>query len=291
MSELSADWTCVKSSVSRKKILESDLVLTSMGIDTRIERRLFEWRLLTRLALASHARLQLDLYYQENREAERPHAIFPTLGDGIKGAVFYLLVIWLFFVAEGIGLIDGMRSGALYSPAVEAGAWWLTITAMTLHADLGHIVANSVSGAFFGFIAGRYFGDGFAWLLILVSGALANYLNALVRPDDVVSIGASTACFAAAGLVAGYTWRRTFVKGASAKLNYLPIAAAIGIFIFMGISGENTDVIGHLMGLVVGLVVGAVIGKADLRRLGRSGQRLSAYSSVLLLCVAWFFAI
>lgn len=282
-------WTCVKSSVSRRSILESDLVLTSMGIETRIERRLFEWRLLTLDALATHARVQLDLYYKENKQRQRPYTIYPTLGAGYYGALVYLCVIWLFFLIDQANFIG--RSGVLSAAAVDDGAWWLTMTALTLHANLSHIVANSVTGALFGYATGRYLGDGFAWFLILVSGAFGNLLNALMRPDTFYAIGASTACFAAAGVLCGFTWRKSFVKGASARFNYLPLAGAIALFVFMGMEGENTDVVGHLMGLAVGLGVGALVGSYDIRRLGSSGQKLSAIAAIGLLAISWVFAL
>ena len=289
--DLEDRWTCVKSSVSRRSILESELVLTSMGIDTRIEKRFWEWRLMTPVAFATHARIQLDLYYKENRTQDRPRAIYPTLGSGIKGVIAYLMVIWFAFFMDMAGLLGGRHAGALSIDAVNNGAWWLTLTALTLHADLTHILANSLSGSVFGFVAARYLGDGFAWFLILLSGALGNFLNAWLRDDLFYSIGASTACFAAAGIVCGFTWRKSYVKGAGVRLNYLPIAGAIFLFVFMGMEGENTDVLGHLCGLVVGLCVGIFVGRLDLRRLGRTGQHLSIIATACLLLVAWFFVL
>ncbi len=259
-----------------------------MGIETRIERRLFEWRLLTLEALATHARVQLDLYYKENKRRQRPYTIYPTLGVGYYGALAYLAVIWLFFLVDNANFIG--RSGVLSAAAVNDGAWWLTVTALTLHANISHIVANSVTGALFGYATGRYLGDGFAWFLILVSGAFGNLLNAWVRPDTFYAIGASTACFAAAGVLCGFTWRKSFVKGASARFNYMPIVGAIALFVFMGTEGENTDVVGHLMGLGAGLGAGAIVGGFDVRRIGSSGQTLSGAAAVGLLVISWILA-
>ena len=260
-----------------------------MGIDTRIERRIFEWRLMTLEVLATHARVQLDLYYKENKQRQRPYTIYPTLGKGWYGAIAFLLVIWLFFLIDKATFLGS--SGVLSAAAVNDGAWWLTITALTLHANFGHILANSVTGALFGFATGRYLGDGFAWFLILLSGAVGNLLNAWIRSDGFYAIGASTACFAAAGVLCGFTWRKSFVKGASARFNYMPIVGAIALFVFMGMEGENTDVVGHLMGLAAGLVVGAFVGGFDVRRLGQSGQRLCAIAAGSLVVLAWVFAI
>ncbi len=279
----------MKSSVNRRAILESDLVLTSMGIETKIERRLFEWRLLTLEALATHARVQLDIYYQENRKQHRPYAVLPTIGVGYRGALGYLLVIWSIFVIDQLFSLG--NTGVLSATGVQHGAWWLAITALTLHAGIGHIVANSVTGALFGYATGRYLGDGLAWFLITVSGTIANLINASFRSDSFYAIGASTACFAAAGILCGFTWRRNFIKGAGARLNYLPIAGAIGLFVFMGTSGENTDIGGHLLGLLVGLIIGAFVARYDVRRLGKSGQRLCVAAAMGLVGFAWFTAI
>ena len=77
---------------------------------------------------------------------------------------------------------------------------WRLTTALTLHADLGHIVANSVFGGLFGLLGRPHLGTGVAWFCIVLGGTLGNALNALARPDEFASIGASTATFAAVGL-------------------------------------------------------------------------------------------
>lgn len=281
------EWTCVKSSVRRGAVLESELVLQSMGINTRIERRLFEWRLLTLTPLATHARIQLDLYYKENRHQDRPHAVFPQIGKGYIGVCCYLAIIWVFFLYQGIS--DIKEIGLMSTVDVRQGAWFLTITPLMLHADVAHIVANSVSGSLFGFAVGRFLGDRFAWLLIVLSAGIANWISSHIQ-EDIYVIGASTACFAAAGLLCGYSWRRGYVEGASVRLNYLPIVGAIALFVFMGMDGENTDVIGHFCGLAVGLCMGILVSRFDIRRLGKLGQQWSGWITLIFIGLCWSFA-
>ena len=84
---------------------------------------------------------------------------------------------------------DWRGAGALHAAAVLDGDWWRTVTALTLHGDLGHLLGNTLFGIVFGWFIGRYLGSGFGWLLIVAAGAIANYCNAMLQPEAFRAIG------------------------------------------------------------------------------------------------------
>jgi membrane associated rhomboid family serine protease len=116
-------------------------------------------------------------------------------------------------------------------------------------------------------------------------------LNALVQPPAFSSIGASTATFAALGLVATFVWRRGYLRKRDWKRSFAPVFAAVALLAFTGTGGENTDVLGHLAGFVAGVLTGFAVARFDLRRLGKSGQWLAGGATLLLVAGAWNAAI
>ncbi|MCY3885752.1 MAG: rhomboid family intramembrane serine protease [Gammaproteobacteria bacterium] len=281
-------WTLVGSSISHKAIIECELVLTATGIDTRIERNGARWLLFARSEMEHAARQQLEAYRKENKGVKRERAPSPSIDKGFVGCAIYVAIVWTVWILESLGLLgEFSRNGAMWAYAVrEQGEWWRTLTALTLHGDAAHLVGNTAFGVIFGIIAGRYYGSGLAWLLILLCGAAGNYLNALVQADRFVSIGASTAMFAAVGLIAGMFFRRRFISGRGWRYNAIPIVGAIGVFAFMGIGSERTDVVAHLTGLFCGLLAGVVVASFNLLRIGKSGQVLAGVTAIALLGIA-----
>ena len=290
MTEDETPWVCIRRTPSRQPIHEWSLVLTSVAIDNEVEFLDNIWSLWVMREQAADAEAQLDRYAQENRPIPRPRAApLVTVDSGWIGVAGYLLVIWTLPALAGFGLLDaGWRAeGHMQAGLVGEGEWWRTITALTLHADLGHIVANSLFGALFGLFVGRYLGSGFGWLLVLVSGALGNALNAWLRPEAFSSIGASTATFAALALGAAYVWRRGYFRGAGLRRGFAPIFGGIALLAFTGIGGGRTDVLAHFAGFGVGLCMGLLAASFDIRRLGKSGQYISAFLALSLLMLAW----
>ena len=288
-----SEWVRIKSSASYKVVAEAELVLIAMGIESRMEQKLSVWSLYTPSALASVAREQLSLYYWEN-DLKRPMPKgAATIDSGWAGVCGFLTVIWAVFVLEHWGAIDRLALGNSMMAAglVQSGELWRTVTALTLHGDFTHILANSVFGLMFGIFCGRLFGSGFAWFLILICGACGNWMNAMVRPDEFVSIGSSTATFAAAGLGSAFNWRRFRVARGGLRENLTPIAGVIALFFFAGIGTERTDVIAHMTGLLCGLIVGALASAIDIRRLGKSGQWIAGSATLLTVYFAWSYAL
>jgi rhomboid protease GluP len=119
---------------------------------------------------------------------------------------------------------------------------------------------------------GRYLGTGVGWFSVLLTGAFGNIVNAFLQAPDHRSIGASTAVFAALGILSAFTWRRGFFRGTPWRTRFAPVTAGIALLAFTGTAGENTDLGAHLFGFVAGFAAGAALAGIALPR----GVRIQA---------------
>ncbi len=192
---------------------------------------------------------------------------------------------------------DSWREAGVASSelVVGRGEWWRTVTALTLHGDVPHVLANLSSGLVFGALLFAAFGQGLAWLLILICGALGNALNMWVCfPQPYRSLGASTAVFGALGLLVGDALGRLLRhrEGRSWWVWVLPLGAGVALLAFLG-AGEgkaNVDVLGHLWGFAVGLPAGAGVSLLTPDPNGAKLQGLCGVAALALLALAWGFA-
>lgn len=81
-------------------------------------------------------------------------------------------------------------------------------------------------------------------------------MNAFLRSTEYVSLGASTAVFAAVGLLSGLGVVRRVQRGDRWRLALLPFAGGLGILAMVGSGGGRVDVFAHLFGLLVGTGLG-----------------------------------
>lgn len=267
-------------------------MLAAVDVAHRIEPDSHQWRLMVPDSAVAEALDQLERYQYENQYQPARATSVVAVDSGWTGVLGYLLIIWLLPSLEAQQVLGwGWRSiGGVEAGRVLAGEWWRCVTALTLHADLAHIVANSLFGSVFGLFVGRYLGSGFGWLLILISGALGNAMNAGIQPETFRSIGASTANFGALGVGAAFVWRRGYFRGRGWRRSLAPLFAAIAMLAYTGTGGENTDVVAHFTGCLAGIVFGVLAARVDVKRLGRAGQLVSAASAVGLVILAWTLA-
>lgn len=287
MSELELD-TCVYRSDSMQLCFDASLVLTARAIDNAVLWHDERWTLWVAADWAPQAQLELTAYTQENL----PPAIVPRqvveFDSGWLGVLGYLLVIWCLPWLQSSGDAQmWVQKGGLQVGMVHQGEWWRCITALSLHGGLAHLLSNSVFGSAFGLLLGRYLGSGFGWLLVLLAGAAGNWLNAAVRPDSFLSIGASTANFATIGLLGTFVWQRGYFRGADWRRGFAPVFAAIALFALLGVAEGPVDVVAHLTGFCCGALVGWWVPRYNLRRLGQSGQWLSGAAALGLMWFAW----
>lgn len=142
--------------------------------------------------------------------------------------------------------------------------WWRPFTGLFLHGDVPHLIGNLLSGLFFGTLVSRTLGPWRAWALILACGTLGNTLTSVVTwPESFTSIGASTAVFAALGILAGIGFAATLRQ--RVRLPWARVAAPVlaGIVLLGWLGGgsenSNTDVLGHVFGFASGLGTGTLV--------------------------------
>ena len=283
---------CIRRGPDRRPLERDSLVLTAIAIDNRIDPDGSEWCLWVPYELANRANAELEKYSLENRPRFAPRPQVITIDSGLLGVLCFLLIIWLLPSLEAAATFGWQwrTIGVMDAGLVASGEWWRAVTALTLHGDLGHLMGNSLFGAVFGIFAGRHLGSGLAWLLIVVCGTVGNLLDAAVQPDDFRSIGASTATFAAVGIVGAFVWQRGYYRAVDWRRSVAPVFAAIAMLAFTGMAGENTDVIAHVMGFAAGLFCGVGAAAFDIRRIGTRGQCLCGAVALALVAFAWALA-
>lgn len=283
-------WVVILETRRHRQCAEAGLVLSALELEHRITNEAGYWRLTVPSRDARQARAELAAYAAENERPTGARAV-TEVESGWNGVIAYTaaLLLTAAFMRQGAFDHDWLAAGRLEAGRVLEGEWWRALTALTLHVDLDHLVANIAFGSFFGLFVGRYLGSGVGWATILAAGVLGNVMNALVQPPFHRSIGASTAVFGALGLLAAYTWRRGFLSATPWRVRIAPVVAGIALLAYTGTGGENTDVVAHLTGFIAGFALGVMHARVQLP-LGPETQRLAGGLTIASLIGAWYWA-
>ena len=99
-------------------------------------------------------------------------------------------------------------------------------------------------------------------LALQIGGAAGNLMNVAVQQPGHTAIGASTAVFAALGLLSAYLWTgRRLIRNSWAR-RLSPVVGGVIMLAWFGTGTERTDIVAHLTGFMSGFVIGAVFGRA-----------------------------
>ncbi len=291
---MSADGTVVFEHPSHAECSERALVLTSLDIPHRILQSESGFLIVVPDDFAERAKFELWQYAEENRPPKPARApVSLRYHDATPGVLFYIGTIGLFAWLAGEAAFgrDWLAAGRIDGVQLRAGELWRTFTALTLHLNLKHLLGNMGFGALFGFFAGRLAGNGIAWLTIVLAAALANGLNTMLLDVSHRSIGASTAVFAALGLVSGFVWRGKLMAQDRWPYRLGPIVGGIALLAFTGTGTENTDVGAHLAGFVCGFGAGVLLIRAAPLLDNDRVQSLSAAFAIALIAGSWMIAL
>jgi rhomboid protease GluP len=279
---------------NRRACSDIALVLEAVGLRPMIHDLGRDWVVIVPAHEVAQARDEIDAFLRENRKVRPEAPPRQPIADGRPGVAGYVLTVVIVALAVGNFAFDRdwLLAGRIDGAAMRAGEWWRAFTALTLHADLEHLVANVLFGGLFGWFAGRYLGSGVAWLLILLAGVVGNVVNVLIMGEGHRAIGASTAVFAALGLLGSLGWagRRRSLQGWLYRLG--PVIAAVALLAFTGAGGERTDIGAHIWGFVAGLGAGMLAAQFPQSLLAEG--RIQATAGLVAtgaLALAWFAAL
>ena len=211
---------------------------------------------------ARHLLRQLELYRKESVNWPPEDLELPEKGVSTTAAMAWVLVL---LTAYGISLEwpQLYTEGKVSAEAVMQGQYYRVLTALFLHADLGHLAGNMLFGAVFMHLVARHIGGLWAFLGVLLAGAAGNYLNAAIYyPEPHYSVGASTAVFGAVGMLAAIPcgFRLRFARWNLAMAWVVPFVVGLIFLAWFGTGDEQTDTSAHLTGFACGIPIGLLAG-------------------------------
>ncbi len=276
----------------RRPLDERALVLMALGIECLVVPADGGMALLVSAEEAERAQDQLRLYDDENPPASAPP--IRETAHGLDATLAYCSLMLFFFAADrqdAFG-IDWSAAGAANAGLIRAGQWWRAVTALTLHAGLGHLMSNLAFGVLLGLLAAPVLGSGLAWLAMLIAGVLGNGINALFQPADHTAVGASTALFGAIGILAAYAWFVRPVPWRGGVRQFAPLAGGVMLLAFLGFGGKDVDMAAHVLGFLAGgaIGMGLAIGGSCIPR-EPIAQRAYAAIALAIVALAWAIAL
>ena len=236
---------------TRPLAAEYSLVLEASAIDHELAQIDGDWVLTVAPGRSSRA-LEEIATYQAERSVPRAFVRSDTpIAGAFYGAAGYLLILLLTAHCAGIGAfgVDWFSAGALEAGNVRQG--WRAVTALTLHASQTHLLSNLLAGSIAGVAASRLLDAGVAWMLIVTSATLGNVAEILIAPAGHRVIGASSAVFAALGLLTGLAWRQRLTLRERRWYRWAPLIAGVCLLTFLGAGTDHVDVLGHALGFSV----------------------------------------
>lgn len=216
-------------------------------------------------AAAASVREQLARFERESlRWPPAPIATPPAVARGaIADALLGVLVLIGCFRSE-LRWPRLAEAGALDAAKLfHEGELWRPATALVLHADARHLLANALMSLLVVTATIATFGRWRGWLLLPASAIAANVAAAALRLGEPYrSLGFSTAIFAGIGLLTGNAIR-TAARSAHPhrwRAMFVPFAAGVTALALYGAGGLRVDVLAHACGFAAGLIAGGMIG-------------------------------
>jgi membrane associated rhomboid family serine protease len=172
--------------------------------------------------------------------------------------------------------------GGNFGPRTANGEWWRVMTALFIHANWFHLLADGIGVAQLGLILERLVGPLAFTAVYLAAGLIAGVVHLSVAPV-AVDVGASGAIFGAYGLmcavlVCGVVRGSTPILPWLAAKQLLPTAV---VFVFYSLSTDAVATVAELAGFVTGFSCGLILA-------WRSGEGKAPVTRIALIAAGVF---
>jgi len=290
---MNEDLRVVFESHNRQSCADRALVLASLQIPHQLVDDGGSCAIVVPAQFSAQAMSQLQLYDEENPPLQPVPVRQIDYQDAVPGLIAYVLVVCIVAGMAGYSFFQSnwFVAGRVDGEFIRNGEVWRLFTALTLHSGVKHLLSNIVFGVFFGLFAGRLLGSGVAWLTIVLAAATGNAFNTLLLESTHRSIGASTAVFAALGLVAGYVWYGKLMRQDGWSNRYGPIVGGLALLMYTGTGGENTDVGAHLFGFLSGFGAGFILIRLGTLPRDTRSQLIAGAIAFGLIFFSWAIAL
>jgi membrane associated rhomboid family serine protease len=266
-----------------------DLILSALGIPHRIVYENLVFYLLVPPEFKTQAIQEITEYFHvlpipDNEEGATLHP--PTLL--LIGALILLYTITGPWDPNSIWF----QKGAGNSQAIlEHYQWFRLITALTLHANLLHLLNNCVLGGILLHFFLLNVGSGIGLFSLLLASVAGNTINVLLHGPGHLFVGFSTAVFAIIGMLAILRYK-TKPSGIHSYFQ-LPLMGAFALLAMLGSAGAHTDLGAHFFGLLCGLFTGKLLVLPITRKLRRSfaAQTVFFLISLIIIGSSWMLAL
>ena len=271
---------------------EWELVLVAQGLSPSLHQTADGIVLSVPEKEVERARAALAAYEREN-PAKLPGRDEPMPSAAPTAAILVaaMLVVVFSVTVAWNSSVSWFERGSADADRILGGELWRTVTALTLHADLVHVLSNAIAAALFLSAVYAMLGVGLGSALVMLAGAGGNLANALLHGSSHVSVGASTAIFGSVGMLGSFGMVRRRRRATSRRRAWLPVAAALALLAVLGTGGQRVDILAHLFGFLLGGILGIICAFAAPDPPGLGVQWLCGCTALALLIYCWTLAL
>jgi len=280
---------------SDQKTSEWIAVLAAAGLDYHLSHQPEGWTIHVPPEHSTVARVEITAYEEDLKGwpsvAPAPLEPAPASPGGTSPLwVCGLMITFYMWLGPYNSGSAPLREASVDAEAFLGGEWWRVITGLTIHSDPTHLAGNILSLLLLGYAVCLSFGGGLGWALILATGIAGNTAACIFHGPGHLSVGASTACFGALGLLstrqairnlrhhglAGGIWSRTWI----------PLGAGIAVLTMLG-TGQGSDLAAHAFGFACGLLFCVPFSPCNADSVPPWAQRILQLACITVVMTAW----